>query len=182
MDMVSKNHLRRFVRSRAGCNLLIFLCFSAALAAGIGYGVYQFSVSAFTATKSEEKITALQLVDAFVTNYSDARATFGNADAPVPATFRAHSIELFNAARSSDNVLRPALGGPDRPRDRHAAGGCRDGRRHRGLCPDAGSQAGLDLSSGRWSARLPHRLSLIASQQSCVDCITGSAPTSRAGT
>jgi len=67
MDMVSKNHLRRFVRSRAGCNLLIFLCFSAALAAGIGYGVYQFSVSAFTATKSEEKITALQLVDAFVT-------------------------------------------------------------------------------------------------------------------
>ncbi len=106
MDMVSKDHLRRFVRSRAGSNLLIFLCFSAALAAGIGYGVYQFSVSAFTASKSEEKVTALQLVDAFVTNYSDVRTAFGGADAPVPATFRAHSIELFNAARSGDNVLR----------------------------------------------------------------------------
>lgn len=95
-----------FVRSKAGSNFLKLACFSAALAAGIGYGVYQFSVSAFTANKSEEKITALQLVDAFVTNYANARAQFGGDGAPVPATFRAHSIDLFNKARNGDDVLR----------------------------------------------------------------------------
>lgn len=100
------SELRRFVRSKAGSNFLKFLCFCVLLAAGVGYGVNHFSVAAFTASKSEEKITALQLVDAFVTKYATVRAEFGNDNAPVPATFRAHSIELFNKARVGDSVLR----------------------------------------------------------------------------
>jgi PAS domain S-box-containing protein len=98
--------LRGFIRSKTGSRFLKFVCFCAVLTGGIGYGVYSFSIAAFTANKSEEKITALQLVDAFVTNYADMRTKFGNDSAPVPATFRAHSIDLFNKARSGDNVLR----------------------------------------------------------------------------
>ncbi|HVH77910.1 MAG TPA: ATP-binding protein, partial [Stellaceae bacterium] len=67
---------------------------------------YQLSVRSFVANKSDEKATAMQLVDAFVTNYSDARRRLGAETAPVPATFRAHSIELFNKSRAGENVLR----------------------------------------------------------------------------
>jgi PAS domain S-box-containing protein len=95
-----------FIRSKTGSRFLKFVCFCAVLAAGIGYGVYSFSIAAFTANKSEEKITALQLVDAFVTNYAEMRTKFGNETAPVPATFRAHSIDNFNKLRSADSVLR----------------------------------------------------------------------------
>ena len=47
---------RGFLRSRAGANYWKLLCFSIALAAGVGYGVYQFSLSAFTTSKTQEKI------------------------------------------------------------------------------------------------------------------------------
>lgn len=168
--MVTGNSLRRFCRSRAGCNLLILLCFSAALAAGIGYGVYQFSVSAFTTSKSEEKITALQLVDAFVTNYSNVRTTFGNATAPVPATFRAHSIELFNAARSGDNVLRLRwVGRPGReiatpPADAEMAAAIESFAR----TPDPKPTSSFLDANGQLVFRTVYPS--IASQQSCVDC------------
>jgi len=51
-----------------------------------------------------KKATALRLVDAFVTTYSQLRSRFGK-DAPVPATFRAQSIENFNNKAGSSNPL-----------------------------------------------------------------------------
>ena len=98
--------IRGFIRSRAGSSFIKFALFGALLSAGVGYGTYHLSLRAYIATKSEEKITALQLVDAFVTNYSRIRSQFDDQDTPVPATFRAHSIELFNRMRDSDDVLR----------------------------------------------------------------------------
>jgi hypothetical protein len=92
-------------------NFWRLLCFAAVLAAGVGYGIYQFSLSAFTTGKSEETVTALQLTDAFVSTYSNERIKFGATDAAVPATFRAHSIELFNKLRQDDDVLRLVLVG-----------------------------------------------------------------------
>jgi len=86
---------RSLLRSRSGGVFLVYLAFCLVIAAGVGYGFYAASLSWFEAHKSEEKITALRLVDAFVQNYSDVRAKVGG-QAPVPATFRAHSIELFN--------------------------------------------------------------------------------------
>ena len=74
---------------------MAYLIFCAAVSAAVGYGFYHFSVTWFKEHKSEEKIIALRLVDAFVTNYSAIRSQFGSG-APVPATFRAHSIEIFN--------------------------------------------------------------------------------------
>jgi signal transduction histidine kinase len=72
----------------------------------VGYGFYYSNLNWFKQHKSEEKITALQLVDAFVTTYSSIRSELG-PNAPVPATFRAHSIERFNQQSSgSDFHLR----------------------------------------------------------------------------
>ncbi|MGC2411997.1 MAG: ATP-binding protein [Stellaceae bacterium] len=80
--------------------------FAAVLAAVAGYGFYQASLSAFVENKTDEKATAMQLVDAFVTNYSNLRKELGADRAPVPATFRAHSIALFNQTRGAGNRVR----------------------------------------------------------------------------
>jgi signal transduction histidine kinase len=95
-----------FLRSPEGNGWIGILLFSAALAFVAAYGFYQASVRSFVANKSDEKTTAMQLVDAFVTNYSDLRGQLSAANAPVPATFRAHSIERFNQSRSGEKLLR----------------------------------------------------------------------------
>jgi signal transduction histidine kinase len=89
------NQTRAFLKSKSGQGFVLFLLVCAILSAAVGFSTYSSSLSWFTAHKTEEKVTALGLVDAFVTNYSDIRAK-PMAQAPVPATFRAHSIELFN--------------------------------------------------------------------------------------
>jgi diguanylate cyclase (GGDEF)-like protein/PAS domain S-box-containing protein len=99
--MVKIPTIGRFLRSRSGRGFLLHLSICAVLSVAVGYGFYYFSLSWFKDHKSSEKITALQLVDAFVTNYSAIRSQFGE-DAPVPASFRAHAIEAFNK-RNGDN-------------------------------------------------------------------------------
>ena len=112
--MIGISPVRRFARSRSGRGFLLHLGVCAILSAAVGYGFHYFSLNWFMAHKSEEKIIALRLVDAFVTNYSALRSQFG-ADAPVPATFRAHAIEAFNkrAGDNSDFSLR-SVGRPGR--------------------------------------------------------------------
>jgi signal transduction histidine kinase len=95
-----------FVRSREGSGWLGIIAFAAVLSAIASYGFYESSLHSFVQSKTEEKGTALQLVDAFVSHYSDVRRDLGARDAPVPATFRAHSIELFNQMRGVGNSLR----------------------------------------------------------------------------
>ena len=75
--------------------LLVFLALSAAIAVAVASYFYDAGLKTFLAQKADEKATALQLVDAFVTTYSGFGSEFGQ-NAPVPATFRAHSIERFN--------------------------------------------------------------------------------------
>src|ERR1700722_7039765 len=96
---------RRFLRSRSGRAFLLHLGLCAALSAAVGCGFYYSSLNWFVEHKSEEKTTALRLVDAFVTTYSSVRSQFG-ANAPVPATFRAHSIEAFAKQLGGDDVFR----------------------------------------------------------------------------
>jgi len=76
----------------------------AAISTAVGGYFYKVSLDSFIAQKADEKATALRLVDAFVTTYSQLRSRFGK-DAPVPATFRAHSIENFNNKAGSSNPL-----------------------------------------------------------------------------
>jgi diguanylate cyclase (GGDEF)-like protein/PAS domain S-box-containing protein len=104
----------RFFQSRSGRGFLLHLSLCAALSVAVGYGFYYFSLNWFKEHKSREKIIALQLVDAFVTNYSAIRSQFGQ-DAPVPASFRAHAIEAFNKQNGDNADFRLAsVGRPGR--------------------------------------------------------------------
>src|ERR1700726_1008944 len=104
----------RFMRSRSGRGFLLHLSLCAALSVTVGFGFYYFSLSWFKEHKSNEKIIALQLVDAFVSNYSAIRSQFGK-DAPVPASFRAHAIEVFNKQNGDNSEFRLAsVGRPGR--------------------------------------------------------------------
>ncbi len=82
------------------------MLFATALSVVAASGFYRASLEYFIANKTEEKATAMQLVDAFVSNYSRLRNDLGAAHAPVPATFRARSIELFNHERGEQHALR----------------------------------------------------------------------------
>jgi methyl-accepting chemotaxis protein len=97
----------RFVRSKAGRILVVYVVLAGAISAAVASYFYSSSLKTFIAQKVEEKAATLQLVDAFVTNYSRLRSQFGE-NAPVPATFRAHSIETFNKQLGEDGsfILR----------------------------------------------------------------------------
>src|ERR1700739_1673717 len=99
--MIKRSLVKRFTRSRSGRGFLLHLGVCAILSCAVASGFHYFSLNWFMEHKSDEKITALRLVDAFVTNYSAVRSQFGQG-APVPASFRAHAIEAFNK-RASDN-------------------------------------------------------------------------------
>jgi diguanylate cyclase (GGDEF)-like protein/PAS domain S-box-containing protein len=104
----------RFIRSRSGRGFLVHLGVCTALSVAVGCGFYYFSLDWFKEHKSTEKIIALQLVDAFVTNYSAIRSQLGQA-APVPASFRAHAIEAFNKQNGNNSEFRLAsVGRPGR--------------------------------------------------------------------
>ena len=79
----------------------MYLAFAAIVSAGVGYEFHHSSLDKFRTQKAEEKTTALRLIDAFVTTYSTTRSQLG-PDAPVPATFRAHSLESFNTQAGSN--------------------------------------------------------------------------------
>ena len=105
----------RFLASRSGQGFILFLCLSQLLAAGIGFGFYQSNLSWFAEHKSEEKITALRLVDAFVNEYADLRGKLSATAAPVPATFRQEAIAAFAKAQGNTNEFRLLwVGVPDR--------------------------------------------------------------------
>ena len=104
--MTRRASIRAFLHSREGNGWIAVLLFSAALSFVAAYGFYQSSVRSFVNNKSDEKTTAMRLVDAFVSNYSAVRHDFGSDAAPVPASFRAHSIELFNQSRGAADTLR----------------------------------------------------------------------------
>jgi signal transduction histidine kinase len=95
-----------FLESREGFGWIVIATFAAVLAVVAGCGFYEVSLGTYVDNKTDEKGTALELVDAFVSNYSNLRREFGNDSAPVPATFRAHSIELFNRTRSASNAMK----------------------------------------------------------------------------
>ena len=74
--MVSRMTASSFLHSKAGTGFLTYLCCAAAISAAIGVGLHYAGLRWFEQAKSEEQITALQLVDAFVAEYSDNRGKF----------------------------------------------------------------------------------------------------------
>src|SRR5258708_8821531 len=104
--MSKLSSVKRFMRSRSGRGFLLHLGVCAILSAGVGYGFHYFSLNWFVEHKSGEKIIALRLVDAFVTNYSAIRSQFGQ-DAPVPASFRSHPTATCNNPAPPNSDFHP---------------------------------------------------------------------------
>ena len=164
-----RSALNRFFRSKSGLGLTLYLALCAVLAAVVGWGFYYSSVSWFQQHKSQEEVTTLQLVDAFVANYSSLRKQLG-PDAPVPATFRAHSIDAFNAKTGLGAEFRlSAVGVPGReivtpPSDAEMATAVAEFAR----TPNPKPISDWIAIDGRLTFRTLYPS--LASEQSCVDC------------
>jgi signal transduction histidine kinase len=96
----------RFLRSREGNGWVGILLFAAALSFAAAFGFYQASLKSFVAGKIDEKLTALQLVDAFVGNYAGLRSSWGGDNAPDASEFRARALEQFDNAPGVGKILR----------------------------------------------------------------------------
>jgi diguanylate cyclase (GGDEF)-like protein/PAS domain S-box-containing protein len=139
------------------------------LASLVGSGFYYSSLSWFKEHKSQEEVTALRLVDAFVANYSSLRKQLGG-DAPVPATYRAHSIDAFNAKNSAGDAFRLRSVGRA---GREIATAPSDAEMARAIelfaaTPNPKPESGLLSLDGQLTFRTLYPM--IASEQSCVDC------------
>ncbi len=147
--------------------LLVLILFSSV--AG-GYALYRSNLHWFETNKAEETATALRLVEAMVANYTDIRSDLQADEAPVPATFRAHAIDRFNAARDSDHQLQMDwLGIPGRqiataPQDETTAAAIREAARTGRSTPRSGW---LTLNGALVFRTIAPS---VASQQACVDC------------
>ena len=96
-----------FLRSREGNGWAGILLFSAALSFAAAFGLYQASLKSFVASKIDEKLTAMQLVDAFVGDYAKLRGSLDGDRAPAAPAFRAQSLASFNQSRTTcKSVLR----------------------------------------------------------------------------
>jgi diguanylate cyclase (GGDEF)-like protein/PAS domain S-box-containing protein len=146
------------------------------VATAVGYGFYHSSLRQFKEHKSAEKLTALRLVDAFVTTYSAIRSQL-TADVPVPATFSAHSIEKFNKQQGADDDFRLRWVG-------------RDGRAIATPPPDARTALTIEAFAAQPDPKPKSELvnseqQLVfrtvypsqAREQSCVDCHNKLQPT-----
>jgi len=94
-----------FLRSKSGRAWILLLGLALLSSAAAGGALYRSNIHWFETNKLEETATALRLVEAMVANYTDVRADLLGEKAPVPAAFRAHAIERFNAARDGDHQI-----------------------------------------------------------------------------
>jgi signal transduction histidine kinase len=101
-----------FLRSKAGRSFLLLMAASAVLALIVGVGFHRSNMRWFQTNKGEEKVTALELVDAFVATYSSIRGAHPAAEMLVPASFRAHALARFNREREPSGALRMVMVGP----------------------------------------------------------------------
>ena len=103
--MTSPAIAKRFPGSKSRRANWLYLALCAMLSVMVGTGFYYSGLNWFITHKGEEKLTALRLVDAFVSHYSEIQSQLG-ADATAPSTFRAHSIEAFNQKLGADDNFR----------------------------------------------------------------------------
>jgi PAS domain S-box-containing protein len=160
----------RFLGSRSGQGFIIYLCFCQLLAAGIGYGFYVSNLSWFKEHKSEEKITALQLVDAFVNRYAALRTQLSANDAPVPATYRAQSIDAFNNAHGDDSVFNLQMVGFPGREIKNAPLDAAMAATIRAFAETSAPKPVSEVLTLKGEQVFRTAYPSLASQQSCVDC------------
>jgi methyl-accepting chemotaxis protein len=158
-----------FVRSKTGLTFVVYLILSGTISILVANYLYNSNLKAYLTQKAEENTTALRLVDAFLTSYAQIRGQFG-PDAPVPATFRATSIDRFNKQHTApEKYLLRWVGREGRaiktsPSDADMAQTIEDFA----ASTDRTPKAGLKEIGGREILRTIYPS--LASEQSCVDC------------
>ena len=161
----------QFLRSRTAAGFYSLVALFALLSVCAGYGFFWSTVEAFKESKSQEKITVLKLVDAFVANYTELRTKRLGEAAPVPATFRAQAIERFKRGEESVEHLRlDWVGIPGReiataPSDQPMA----EAMLRLSRLPAPRPETMLLSTSGEGGV-LRTIYPSVAVQQSCVDC------------
>ena len=94
----------------------------------------------------------------------------GRRQRPVPATFRAHSIERFNRSRTATKLAADDLIGRQGKVDRHAAVDTEMARDHRILCRQARTAAGPAILDPRRASRSSARSIPRSPTTELVDC------------
>jgi methyl-accepting chemotaxis protein len=161
--------LLSFVRSKTRLTFVAYLVLSGAISIFVASYLYTSNLKAHLTQKAEENTTALRLVDAFLTTYSQIRGQFGS-NAPVPATFRATSIDRFNKQHTAaGKLLLRWVGREGRaintpPYDADMARTIEE----LAASTDRAPKAGLKEIEGRELLRTIYPS--LASEQSCVDC------------
>jgi len=147
-----------------------FCLLCAVLSVAVGYGFYYSNLSWFKINKGEEKTSALQLVNAFVTTFSDVRSQYLNGDAPVPASFRAHAIDKFNQSRGTENALRLSMVGVPGREIVTPPGDAATAAAIEAFLAEPTPTATTQFVEASGGTVLRTVYPSIASQQSCVDC------------
>ena len=160
----------RFLGSRSGQGFIVYLCCCQLLAAGIGYGFYVSNLSWFKEHKSEEKITALQLVDAFVNGYSALRTQLSASNAPVPATYRAQAIDAFNKAHGNESIFNLQMVGFPSREIKNVALDAAMAATIRSFAETAAPKSVSEVLTIKGEQVFRTAYPSLASQQSCVDC------------
>jgi signal transduction histidine kinase len=159
-----------FLRSKPGRTFLILLAACATLALVVGIGFHRSTMRWFEASKGEENVTVIELIDAFVATYSDIRGAHLASDATVPATFRADALTRFNRDRDIASSMRVLMVGPPGreiktpPPDMEGAKAVARFAEE----PDPQPETGFITVNGQLLLRTT--APSIATQQSCVDC------------
>lgn len=87
------------------------IIFAAILSVFSAVGNYQLGWSILKDGKTREEATVLRLVDSFVSTYSGIRSSNLGMTAPVPATFRAHSMASFNESAADGDAIKATMVG-----------------------------------------------------------------------
>jgi signal transduction histidine kinase len=160
-----------FFRSSVGRRFFLFTLLCGLMAVGVGFGSYYSNLRWFRVNKGDEKVTAAQLVDAFIATYADARSKYLAKDAaPVPATFRAQAIDRFNQMRDKINALHLLwVGTPGRqiataPADAQVADAIR------GFIAEGKPKPLNQFVRVDGSLLLRSIYPSVASEEACVDC------------
>jgi diguanylate cyclase (GGDEF)-like protein/PAS domain S-box-containing protein len=160
---------RRFLLSKSGSGLLLYLIFCAVVSVAVGCGLYSSNLNRFREHKGEEQVVALRLVDAFVTTYSGVSSQLGS-DAPVPATFRAHSIEAFSKQQGSGDNFQLRWVGRERRQIRTAPADAEMARAIEAFTTIHDPRPESQLIGAGEQAILRTIYPSLAREQTCVDC------------
>ena len=82
--------------------LVVVVILSGLIGSVVGFSYYKNGVETFQERTTEEKNTILDLIGAFISSYGDLKNKSSNREnpsLPVPATFRANALEIFNKTR-----------------------------------------------------------------------------------